>query len=40
MHGLVLDHAPSTYVAHVQLGLHAGLPTTGAWAAFNSVACL
>ena len=31
---------PHTYVADVQLGLHAGPPTTGVEAVLYSVACL
>ena len=38
-HGLD-QRPPSTYVADVQLSLHVGPPTTGAWAVFNAVACL
>jgi hypothetical protein len=35
-----VDLEPDTYVADVQPGLHVGLPTTGAWAVPDSVACL
>ena len=37
---MVLLPLPHTYVADVQLSLHVGPPTTGAWAVFNAVACL
>ena len=35
-----LNLGPYTYVADVQLGLHEGLPTTGAGAVPESFACL
>ena len=39
--GVELFHVPpNTYAADIQLGLHAGPPTTGAGAVPDSVACL